>query len=218
MATRARPGDVGAADARRIRLEIGQEFRSTRQTLGLSLAAVGRRAGVSGTQVGRIERGAIGEPTVDQLCRVARALGLKASLKLYPDGAPVRDAGQLPLLDRLEHVLPDGMPLRREVVLPIAGDQRAWDARIRADGRTASIDAEARLGDIQAVSRRVALKQRDDPDAGVVILLVNRTDRNRRVLNEHREALREQFPLDGAAILRHLRAGRIPPAGGILLL
>jgi hypothetical protein len=68
------------------------------------------------------------------------------------------------------------------------------------------------------VSRRVALKQRDDPACGVVILLVNRTARNRRVLAAHREALRQQFPLDGAAILRELRAGRIPKASGILLL
>jgi hypothetical protein len=51
-----------------------------------------------------------------------------------------------------------------------------------------------------------------------VILLVARTELNRRVLVEHREALREQFPLDGAAILRELRAGRVPKAGGILML
>jgi hypothetical protein len=110
------------------------------------------------------------------------------------------------------------MPLRREVGLPVPGDQRAWDGRIQAGGRTASIEGESRLGDVQGVSRRVALKQRDDRTSGVVILLVNRTAHNRGVLAEHREALREQFPLDGAAILRHLRAGRIPPASGILLL
>ena len=71
---------------------------------------------------------------------------------------------------------------------------------------------------MQELSRRIARKQRDDPRAGVVILVVNRTAHNRRVLAAHREALREQFPLDGAAILRALRNGRVPPASGILML
>ena len=51
-----------------------------------------------------------------------------------------------------------------------------------------------------------------------MILVVNQTAHNRRVLAEHREALRAQFPLDGAAIARALREGRIPPASGIILL
>ena len=112
-------------------------------------------------------------------------------------GPPIHDRASLAVLARFEKVL--GRPLRlvREVGLPIQGDLRAWDGRIRDDRGTASIECEARLDDLQAVGRRVALKQRDDPRAGVVILVVNRTDRNRRVLAEHREALREQFPLDG---------------------
>ena len=128
------------------------------------------------------------------------------------------DGPQLALLGRLERVL--GGPLRifREVTLPIPGDRRAWDARITDGVAHASIDAEARLDDLQAVARRVAIKQRDDPAAGVAILLLNRTAHNSRVLAEHREALRAQFPLDGAATLRAIRAGRIPEAGGIVLL
>ncbi len=139
-------------------------------------------------------------------------------MRLYPDGPPVHDRASLAVLGRFERVL--GAPLRflREVGLPIPGDLRAWDGRIRDATGTASIECESKLEDVQAVARRVALKQRDDPGCGVVILLVNRTDRNRRVLAEHREALRQQFPLDGAAILRELRAGRIPKASGILLL
>ena len=101
--------------------------------------------------------------------------------------------------------------------LPIPGDQRAWDARIDSPEGRASIEAESRLHDLQAQARRIALKQRDDPQAGVVILVVNRTAHNRRVLAEHRGALRHQFPLDGAAIARALRAGRLPAANGIIL-
>jgi transcriptional regulator with XRE-family HTH domain len=218
MATRERPGDRGAADARRLTLEHGREIRAARRRAGISQATTGRRAGLSATQLSRLERNDHGEPTVEQLCRAARAVGLKPSFRLYPDESQVHDAPQLALLARLEAVLAAPLRLRREVGLPMAGDLRAWDGRLFDGDRTASIEGEARLDDVQAVSRRVALKERDDPDAGVIILLVNRTARNRRVLAIHREALRGQFPLDGAAILLALRQGKVPAASGIVLL
>jgi hypothetical protein len=158
-------------------------------------------------------------PTLDQLCRAAHAVGLQPFLRLHPGNVRIRDRGQQPLLARLEALLPPSSILRREVGLPIPGDRRAWDARVVSrGGGIASLDAEARLEDIQALARRTALKQRDDPDCGVVMLVINRTAHNRRVLAEHRESLRVQFPLDGATILRELRAGRVPQANGIALL
>ena len=50
-----------------------------------------------------------------------------------------------------------------------------------------------------------------------MILVLNRTAHNRRILADHREALRAQFPLDGAAVARELRRGRVPPQNGIIL-
>ncbi len=199
-------------------LELGREIRITRQRIGQSLVEASRSAGISAAQLGRIERGSLKAPTLPQLARAARAVGLRASVRLYPEGPPVHDRASLAALGRFERVLGVSFRLVREVGLPIEGDLRAWDGRITDGTATASIECEGKLEDVQAVSRRVALKVRDDPAAGVVILLVNKTDRNRRVLAEHREALRQQFPLDGAAILRELRAGRIPKAGGILML
>jgi hypothetical protein len=129
----------------------------------------------------------------------------------------VRDAAQLKLLARFEQLLGPPLRLRREVPLPIAGDLRGWDGRI-TDGRlTASIEGESKLDDVQAVARRIELKTRDDPDAGIVILVLNRTAHNRRILADHREALRAQFPLDGAAIARGLRRGQVPAGSGIIL-
>jgi hypothetical protein len=77
---------------------------------------------------------------------------------------------------------------------------------------------EARLGDLQAMARRLQLKLRDDPRSSVLIVVVSRTRHNVRVLREHRETLRYLLPLDGAAVARELRAGRIPKAGGIIVL
>ncbi len=173
---------------------------------------------MSPSQLGRIERAVIRRPTCDQICRAARAVGLEASLRLFPSGTPVRDSGQLALLGRFEVLLARPLVMRREVGLPRAGDQRAWDGRILGGERPASVEGESRLHDTQAVARRIDLKRRDDPDAGVVILVVARTAHNRRVLAEGREALRLQFPLDGAAIARDLRHGRVPRASGIIVL
>jgi transcriptional regulator with XRE-family HTH domain len=218
MGTRQRAGDHGAADARRQVEAVGRDIRSARMALGMSIAAAGRRGGMSPAQHGRIERGEIRRPTHDQLCRAARAVGLEGVLKVYPSGSPVRDLGQLAVLGRFEALLAPRLALSREVPLPIPGDQRAWDGRIIGGDRPASVECEVHLHDTQALARRIGLKSRDDPGAGVVILVVARSAHNRRVLAEHREALRLQLPLDGAAIARELRAGRVPRAGGIIML
>ncbi len=217
MSTRQRPGDLGAADARRQVQAAGRELRAARQALGLSIASAARRAGISPSQLGRIERGVLARPTVDHLFRAARAIGLEPSLRFYPTAARVHDAAQLALLQRFGRLLADPLRMRREVPLPIAGDLRAWDGRITDGSRSVSVEAESKLWDAQATERRIALKSRDDPDTGPVILVLNKTDHNRRVLAEHREALRARFPLDGAAITRALRAGVLPAASGIIL-
>lgn len=161
---------------------------------------------------------AAGDLTLHDVCRVARAVGLAPSFRLYPTGEPIRDSAQLALLIRFEQLVTPPLHLVREVPLPIAGDLRAWDGRIRDRSGTASVEGESRITDAQALARRIALKTRDDPGAGVVILVVNQTAHNRQVLAEHRGTLRAQFPLDGTAIARALRSGRVPPASGIILL
>jgi hypothetical protein len=74
-----------------------------------------------------------------------------------------------------------------------------------------------RLGDIQALDRRMALKLRDG-GIRVLILLVNDTHLNREMLAAHREVLRPRFPLDGRQILDALRRGELPDQSGILML
>jgi hypothetical protein len=217
MGTRSRPADLGGDDARRLTDLAAREIEGARVVQGVSHRVAAGRAGVSPSRWGRLVRRELREPTLDLICRAARSVGLNPSLLFYPSGERVRDRAQLPLLGRFERLL--GSPLRmlREVGLPGAGDLRAWDGRISDGSATASIEGEAKILDVQAMQRRIALKQRDDPSCGVVILVVNRTAHNRRVLAEHREALRSQFPLDGAAIARSLRSGRVPPLSGIIV-
>jgi transcriptional regulator with XRE-family HTH domain len=208
---------LGDADARRLAHSMATELRASRLSLGLSQRSVAAAAGTSRGRLGRIERGELRRPPLDVICRIARALGLSVSMKLFPAGSPVRDAGQLALMSRVEPFVAQPLRMRREVVLPGHGELRAWDAAILDDGGVAFLDAEARLGDLQALNRRLEVKLRDDPRGTIMILVVARTRHNLEVLRDHRETLRPLLPLDGAAIARALRAGRLPPASGLLV-
>jgi transcriptional regulator with XRE-family HTH domain len=218
MSVRQGPIDLGREDARRVNSSIASELRDTRVALGLSQGAVATGAGISASRLGRIERGEVRDPSFAAICRVARVLGLTVSVKLYPSGSPLRDAPQLRLMARFETLVAHPLRLRREVLLPGDDEQRAWDAMIIADDGFGFAEGESRIGDAQALVRRMERKLRDDPRGSTIILVVARTRHNRRVLQEHREAFRSLLPLDGAAIARSLRAGRLPPAGGIIVL
>jgi transcriptional regulator with XRE-family HTH domain len=219
MATRSRPADEAREDARYLAGELGRELRIARRLGGLSIGEAAKRAAMSDSQLSRLELGRLTRPDFDQLARAGRAVGLRLSCRFYPTGEPVRDHAQLTILARFEHLLAPPLASRREVPLPIVGDLRAWDARI-TDGRrrSASVEVESKITDAQALQRRLEAKVRDDPEAGPVILVLNRTAHNRSVLAAHREAFRALLPLDGGSIIRCLRRGEAPTLGGIVLL
>jgi hypothetical protein len=155
-------------------------------------------------------------PRLDELAQHCAALGLRLSLRVYPDGSPVRDAAQLRLLERFRPIVASHFRWRSEV--PVAGhdDLRAWDVVLDGPALIA-VDAETRLRDVQAVQRRIELKRRDS-GLPLVILLVASTHHNRSVLREYRAALASTFPLDTRVVLAALRAGRAPDGSGIVLL
>lgn len=216
MAVRRDPVKEARLVTRDLHVRLGQELRDARRIAGLSQAAVGAACGMSHAQVGRIERGDLRALSFAQANGVAAAVGLRIVVRTYPGGDATRDAGQLRLLDRFRRLLPPAARWETEVPLPIPGDPRAWDGRVTLGGRRAGCEAETRLGDVQAVDRRIARKERDGA-VDLVILVVADTKANRRVLRDHREALRSRFPLDGHAVIAALRAGRLPDASGIVL-
>lgn len=204
--------------SRDLTVEAAREIMLSRDQAGLSQDAAGSAVGMSGSQYGRIERAELRHVSVEQLSRAASAVGLRPSLRLYPDGDAVRDAGHIRLLERLRNRLAPALPWRTEVPLHGQRDLRSWDAQILYPGGRDAVEAETRIRDAQATWRRIAMKLRDDPTVDHVILLIADTPSNRRAIALVRELLRSELPLDTRSVLIALAAGRSPGANGVAFL
>ena len=217
MSTRERASDVGLIRAASIISELGREVRRARLEHGLSQALVARAARTSRSQVGRIEAAQAPRVSVLELSRLLAVLGLELGARAYPAGQPIRDAAHRALIDRFRARVAPTVAWRFEVPLPIAGDLRAWDAVLLIGTAQIAVEAETRPRDIQALQRRVALKRRDDPGIGAVVLLLADTRHNRELVRDHGDALGADLPLGSAAILAALGEGRQPAGSGLVL-
>lgn len=216
MATRERPLGRARRLASLLERRMAGELLVARLGSGLSQTVVGAAAGMSRCQVARLERAST-HPTIDQVARIATALGMDLSVRLYPAGDPIRDAGHAALLARLRRQLHPGLGWRTEVPLPSPGDQRAWDAVIRVGGVRVGVEAETAIRDAQAVLRKLNTKRRD---GGVdeVLLLVSDTRANRAAMAVLRDLARDDLPHGAREVLAALRSGRAPAGSGVLLL
>jgi transcriptional regulator with XRE-family HTH domain len=217
MVTRERRLDRGRRQARRVLTTVREEFRETRLRAGLTQRQVGAAIAISHAEVSRIERGMATRVPYETLVTMGAVLGYDVPLRAFPSGDPIRDAAQLALLAKLRALLPAPLTWRTEVPLDIPGDRRAWDALIGGPDRRVPVDAESRLRDVQACTRRVALKRRDD-GSDVVILLVADTRHNRRVLRLAAPDLAGEFRTTGRAALDSLRNGERPLGSAIVVL
>lgn len=217
MPARERRLERGEAQARRLSADAGRELRLARMQHGLSLARVGEGVGLSASAVSRIERGLVPGVSVRELARLAGVLGLDLALRLHPQGEPLRDRAHIELLARLRRRLHPGLKFGLEVPLPRPGDRRAWDGLIRGPGWLAGVEAETRPVDLQALLRRVALKERDG-GADLVVLLLAATRYNQRLVRGHAAELATTFPVPGTRVVEYLAAGVRPPGGGVVLL
>src|SRR4051812_44379195 len=160
MSVRDSPRARGERRARLLRTRVCGDLVNGRRAAGLSMAEVAEAAGVSVDTIRRLERADSGACTLDLLSRVAEAVGLQLAASLHPNGDPVRDRGQLDLIDRLRKRLGPATRLRTEVPVPIAGDLRAGDAMLEVAGTDGFVDvlieAETHLVDIQQVARKGA--------------------------------------------------------------
>ncbi|HEX8941313.1 MAG TPA: helix-turn-helix domain-containing protein [Candidatus Limnocylindrales bacterium] len=217
MPARSSTRHEAAERAHAIRLELSAEARRARIARGLSQDLVGSRIGLSGSQIGRIERGRCGGVSLERLVELLGIVGLEVSVRAYPTGRPLRDEAHRRLLARLRAVAAPTLRWRHEVPLPLPGDLRAWDAVVSTTQDRAAVEAETRPRDVQELRRRIALKQRDAAMPAVILLLAA-TRSNHALVRADAAALADDFPLPGRDALRILGAGGVPKANSIVLL
>jgi transcriptional regulator with XRE-family HTH domain len=218
MPDRERAADHGSSLARKDLMAIGADLKAARRMAGRSQRDVGRAAGMSYSQVGRIERAALPTASVHQLARFGAVVGLDVRVRGYPGRKPLRDAAQLALLERLRRRLSPRLSFRTEVPLPIEGDFRAWDAVIGGFGPPATalhVEGETRLYDAQAQLRRIALKARDG-GADTVLLVLANTRTNRAAVRAAGKMIDEAYPIRARQALAALRAGRHPGGSALV--
>ena len=203
---------------------VAREFYAARTNAGVSQAVVADRAGLSRPQYGRIERGIAPEVSLVMVARIAAVLGLDTALRFFPSSDPIRDVAHAALLERFHAICHPSLWWRTEVPFPGPGDRRAWDAVVggmRGTGEAPrvriGVEAETRPNDVQALDRKLALKERDG-DVERVILLLSDTRHNRSFLRGPGASLRNRFPLDGRRALLHLAAASDPGSNAIVLL
>src|SRR5436190_13184712 len=216
MGPRERRTGRGDRLASRSLVAIGGELREARLQAGLIQRRVSALVGISSAEVSRIEHGRAPRVPYRNLALIASVLGLDLPLRAFPNGARVRDAGQLRLLAAFRAILPAGIRYRSEVPIGSDGDLRAWDAVIDGRGWSLPVEGETHIRDSQALRRRLALKCRD---GGVdrMVLVVADTRHNRHVLRVAADEFAEAFPVPGRRAVASLRMGD-PPSGSSIVL
>jgi hypothetical protein len=178
---------------------------------------------MSASKVSRIERGLAPRATVVDLSRLLGVVGLELSARAFPGGSPIRDEGQTKVLGHFREVLHRSIGWSVEVALPIAGDQRAWDAVIRGAAMAGvpawrfGVEVETAPRDVQALLRRLSLKVRDGGVDGVILVLPA-TRRTRDFIRAAGASLAADFPVPGARALELLAAGGSPGGSAIVVI
>lgn len=222
MPPRTRAVDRGSASGRRLVAELSRELETARLAAGLSYTDVGRAVGISGAQVGRICQGRSAHVSIRRMAQLMAVVGLTLSARGYPDGVPLRDRAQVSLLGRLRARLHTSLAWRTEVPvveLAVAGDAdlRAWDAAIDGPGFSLRVEAETHVHDLQALERRIRLKQRDG-HIDIVVLLLADTRHHRTLVRARDPGLAALFPVRPRAALGALAGGRAPAANAFVIL
>lgn len=220
MGSRETARDRGLAVHRQLQADLGRAARDGRMDRALSQDDVGRVLGRSRSWVSLVERGLEEHVTLQDYVLLFSAIGQKLSVRGYPDFDPLRDAASVRLLERFRERLHPDLGWGQEVPMPRIGDLRAWDGMVIGQGPAPwrlAVEAETRPRDVQALLRRVQLKQQDSGvDAVLLLLLQSRS--NRDLVRAHEATFREAFPVPGAQAMELLKAGVRPPGNALVLL
>ena len=165
--------------------------------------------------IGDFELGRLRVVDLRRVTRLFMFLGHKVVVTAYPTGEPLRDAGQVRLLERFNARLSPEWRRFTEAVMPAPGDLRAWDELLRGP---VTIGVEADASPRPAGDPALDLLKQRDSGVDRVVLLVADTTANRRLLQDHISMLRQTFPLDTRSCLAALGAGRDPGADALVVI
>lgn len=216
---RHRPAPPARRYAERVAWSIGSDIANARTTLVMSVEQIARRAQVAPSTVLRVLRG---DPGVhlDTLCAVGFAVGVRISLKGYPAAGPgLRDTGQLTVA---QYLIDQAHPTWSPALEHPVGDPfgRAADLVLFGPTEILHHEIERRLNDLQDQARSGKVKrdalQSTHARPVRFVLVVEDTERNRRLAAPHAHLLRSAFPATSADVFRSLRSGTPLGRDGLL--
>ncbi len=208
---------------------LGEELRRFREDAGLTRLAVARAAGVDDAYVGRVEDGR-GCPSLETYQRLAAALGLDLSVRLYPNTGPtVRDRHSAPMLEGVLQALDRRWRPLTEVA--VRSPSRGWIDAVLHDARGRVIVAtelQSELRRLEQLIRWHAAKAAslpswegwprlgEEPQISR-LLVVRRTRATRAVAAEFAQQLRVAYPAHPDDACAALTTPHAPWPGAALL-
>ncbi len=215
MAIRTHRPEDAARRARAHVTALINELRDARLRAGLSQRSVARPLGVSRALIGAWEARTL-TPGAIQLYRWGAVVGLDVSIRAFPGGSPLRDAGQLRLLERFRRMVAAAWICRTEV--PVSNDprdRRAFDMVMARGARRVAVEVITRLVDAQGQIRPIELKAQAAGVDRVVLVLID-SKRSRAAVEAGRPTIEPAFPCPARVALSALRAGELPPSNAIV--
>jgi transcriptional regulator with XRE-family HTH domain len=199
------------------RTNVGAELRVARTTASLTLDQVAHAAGISASELSRIERGLATWVNVATLNRIASVVGIDLWLRRYPGGEPLRDLAHLRLTQAFTELVGPSRTIRGEVPIGDARDQRAWDLTITdVERRVCGTELETRLVDAQGQMRKIIRKRTDSKVDRLLVVLAD-TRSNRVALRAAASLVATDLSIDDAAAYSALRRGKLPPRDALIL-
>ena len=203
-------------------VRVGTRFRAVRRRLGLRQSDVAMRARVSPTLVSRIERGQLGNVSLERMRRVAEVLEIRLELDATWRGGELErlvNARHAAMHDVALHLFESltGWEAAPEVSFAIYRERGvidilAWHAATRTllivELKTELVDPQGLVGTMdrrRRLAHEIAGRRGWRPlHVGVWVALAD-TSTNRRHVARHRRLLRAAFPVQGRAMRRWLR-------------
>lgn len=207
--------------AKQMRVQVGATIHEVRSAMGWSQRELGRRAGLSQSEISKIERCVVDQLTFDVAGRLMDSLGIRAMLDLrapfIADRRRQRDGGHARCLAyvarRLERL---GWSVLTEVEI-VSGTARGWIdvlAYRAADRTLLVIEVKTEIEDLGQVQRQLGWYAREAwraargagwrPAVATAVLLVLASARNHERIAANASLLGRDFTMSSSALDGHV--------------